>query len=39
MNDWAGGYLGPGLGLTQISVAKNFLLICIISSHFQTWNM
>lgn len=30
MNDWAGGYLGPGLGLTQISEAQNFLsVVCV----------
>lgn len=27
MNDWAGGYLGLGLDLTHITVAKNLLLI------------
>lgn len=27
MNDWAGGYLGPGRGLTQISEAQEFLCL------------
>lgn len=35
MNDWAGGYLGLGLGLTQISEAQNFLsVVCFSLSQY-----